>query len=520
VNASATATPYCTLAGGPDGPTCTANGSWLDSDGDGLSDVAEAQGYIDVNANGVYDPGIDIPLTGADPNKPDVFLHYDYTVASDHSHNPPAQAIQWIVDAFAAHGVNLHIDPQHNAICENAGDSGCITVGTGAQVVTLGAPGTGFTDPACAGPSAVSIHELRDAIPYLALIKPAYHYMVFAHYASVPSGGGPWICPTDPETPACGSLVSQPPAPGNSGTSEIGGDDSIVATQPFVDSGAVPDLSSIPLEWLGGLGMHEFGHNLGLLHGGSDCFNNKPNYVSVMNYRFYVAGIPVGASPGDSVTKSCSTDSDCYTGDQPSATQHCSTLTHACLRIDYSDRLFNDLDENNLDETVGLQGGATNTDISWWHAVTPTAFVHIPTNGTPIDWNLDGTITSGVAAEVNGDGTRTLLSTQNDWSTVSVNGVNQFANLKFKYQCDPNYGDDLITPRDLRFGKEEPMVAAARLSVERLLQRSWREALRTQPPGSWAARTSVQVVGRSGQPSERSAPAADWLKERPLWPAR
>jgi len=31
--------------------------------------------------------------------------------------------------------------------------------------------------------------------------------------------------------------------------------------------------------------MHEFGHTIGLYHGGSDPdINNKPNYISIMNY--------------------------------------------------------------------------------------------------------------------------------------------------------------------------------------------------------------------------------------------
>src|SRR5262249_44808424 len=39
--------------------------------------------------------------------------------------------------------------------------------------------------------------------------------------------------------------------------------------------------------------MHELGHNLGLNHGGApaDGVNFKPNYLSVMNYR-YLDGIP------------------------------------------------------------------------------------------------------------------------------------------------------------------------------------------------------------------------------------
>src|SRR5260370_10391560 len=170
----------------------------------------------------------------------------------------------------------------------------------------------------------------------------AYHYMVFGHYATCdphvdPNTGMPYCsaCPNDPEKPAC-SGPSTPPAATNLGTAEIIGDDTIVATGPFVDIGAVPNIASIPLESWAGLAMHELGHNLGLLHGGADCFNNKPNYVGVMNYRFYLNGIPVGAAPGDVVPKSCTTDADCpsagFAGH--AAQPHYSAVTSTCFRFD------------------------------------------------------------------------------------------------------------------------------------------------------------------------------------------
>ena len=37
--------------------------------------------------------------------------------------------------------------------------------------------------------------------------------------------------------------------------------------------------------------MHEFGHALGLQHGGGDGINNKPNYLSVMNYAMQACGV-------------------------------------------------------------------------------------------------------------------------------------------------------------------------------------------------------------------------------------
>ena len=442
LNASALGKPYCQLSSDANFAACNGSGSWVDSDGDGFSDAAEIQGYVDVNANGVYDPGVDIPLPDADPQRPDVYLHYDYAYAADHNHNPPPEAIRYIVEAFAAHGIRLHIDPQHNALCEHQGDANCITAGTGAKVVTLGAPLSGDIDVVCAGPSAVSMRQLRAAIPYLDLIKPVYHYMVFAHYATCPDAGHCSSCPADPENPACVS-PSQPPAATNLGTSEIFGNDSIVATQPFVDIGVVPGIPAVPLEAWSGLAMHEFGHNLGLLHGGADCFNNKPNYLSAMNYRFYTQGIPVAPFPGLTQPTACFADTDCSSSHAASA--HCSAFTHTCFRIDYSDRA-SDLDETNLNESLGLPGSPANdTDISFRHQISPTTgYVPVPTNGVPIDWDGNGFIGSGVIFDVNGDGSVNPLPGQNDWASVIINGVSQAANLKFPFQCQVTYTNQLV----------------------------------------------------------------------------
>jgi hypothetical protein len=262
LNRSAVAEPYCKLAGtnGPPDPnfaSCNASGAWIDSDGDGFSDAEEIQGFIDVNDNGVYDAGIDVLLPRADPHKPDVYLHYDYSYASDHDHNPPPEVIQWMVDAFTVHGVNLHIDPQHNAINEST-----------AKVVTRQDP----PDPACAGPSATSMNQLRQT--YLPLNQHlAYHYMVFRHWNTCDSALDCNNCPVDDE---CGGGL--PPAFGMYGSAEIAGDDAIVSFGTFVDAGR-----PIPSNAVSGITMHELGHNFGLFHGGGSCDNFKPNYLSVVN---------------------------------------------------------------------------------------------------------------------------------------------------------------------------------------------------------------------------------------------
>ncbi|RDX37025.1 hypothetical protein DZA50_03150 [Kangiella sp. HD9-110m-PIT-SAG07] len=44
--------------------------------------------------------------------------------------------------------------------------------------------------------------------------------------------------------------------------------------------------------------MHEFGHNLGLKHGGNDHINNEINYLSVMNYNYQMPGLTVNGNAG------------------------------------------------------------------------------------------------------------------------------------------------------------------------------------------------------------------------------
>src|SRR5207237_592093 len=141
--------------------------AYVDTDGDGLKDTWEANHYIDNDCNGVNDCNLvtgictnDTPLPGSDPNKPNVYVKWDYmtragayptsstvqgqgcdAVGTAHSHQPSGTAMQKVVDAFNAQNVILTYYPTHDAIVEH-------------EVTSLAAAGM---VPACAGADAVSL---------------------------------------------------------------------------------------------------------------------------------------------------------------------------------------------------------------------------------------------------------------------------------------------------------------------------------------------------------------------------
>jgi hypothetical protein len=121
---------------------------------------------------------------------------------------------------------------------------------------------------------------------------------------------------------------------------------------------------------------HELGHNLGLHHGGDTDCNHKPNYNSIMNYRHQFPGV----------------DIDCDTNVSAGP-------------ADYSLGMRNTLDENDLDEALGVCGGI------------------------PVNWNGKNGIEPSVKYDVNADdggqiatcgGTYTTLTDFDDWANIEI----------------------------------------------------------------------------------------------------
>jgi hypothetical protein len=154
----------------------------------------------------------------------------------------------------------------------------------------------------------------------------------------------------------------------SSGQAELPGDDMIVSLYCFGSDGNVANTI-----------MHELGHNLSLRHGGFQNCNYKPNYNSVMNYLYQFSGVDSNCTPpGDAV-------------------------------LDYSigDRI--DLDENNLDENMGVCGAPL------W------------------DWNGNSVIETGVVLDLNSadpfelpfcGNLLTILQDYDDWGNLYFLGLN------------------------------------------------------------------------------------------------
>jgi len=303
--------------------TLATDAASLDSDGDDLPDVWETGGY-DADGDGTVD--IDLPALGADPHRPDVFVEVDVMQGLT---NPPGAAI-WtgVEDVFAAAPV---INP--------SADSGIsMVLDTGGTVPFTNAIDFNLADNPMLGQA--DFYTLKAANFDNAVRDRVYHYAIWANARPNGSSGV--------------SDVSF--ATGN------GGDDLIVS---FDDFPASFQTDKAMIETF----VHEFGHNLGLRHGGEDHSTNNPTYSSVMSYSWQLR---TGRS---NATRRANPVYQPFYYQTDGATEPGGALPGAFSDLtDYSTGMGRALDESCLDETVGLWGG------------------------NAIDWNNDGDTTDTCAS--------------------------------------------------------------------------------------------------------------------------
>jgi len=306
-----------------------------DTDDDGISDGDEVNG----TAN-----GLNLPAMGVNPLHKDILLEYDwlndFECGAAHSHRPTAAMLAVVRDAFASapvenpdgqSGIRVYQDV---APGKDGMDSGSNLVVNGAAVAN------GYLEGGIGSADYVN----AEALNFSANRHGYFHYVIFAHGYTA--------------------------APGSSGQASIGGHRMLI-TLGCGYSDVNPVAYTI---------VHELGHNLGLLHGGDEQCNRKPNYNSVMNYRFQFTGAM-----------------DC--------------LQHPLGRPDYSDGTRRPLNENGLVETDGV--------------------CQLPTTrrGPPIDWNRNHVIDlNPVSHDVNFYPNSdcpglTLLRDYDDWSHIQLSSV-------------------------------------------------------------------------------------------------
>ena len=295
-----------------------------DTDGDGLSDAIEVYGTAQ---------GLDLPALGTQPLRADVFVEVDWfedstACGTRHSHKLGDDAVDIAVETFAAAprrnpdgstGISLHVEYGQDRPLQG----GNLIDDEDAEI-------TGRVDGEFLELKSQHFAENRHGV---------FHYVIAAH---------------------------QYDGTGSSGWAEIDGDDFLVATHCWNDNDT----------WTAGTLVHELGHNLGLNHGGGTGCNHKPNYPSVMNYRYQFVGA----------------DLDCDgVGDRI---------------VDYSRGARGPLDESALDERVGICGPA-------------------------LDWDGDGELAPSVSVNINADerdqnacgGVLSVLGDHDDWGALRLGGI-------------------------------------------------------------------------------------------------
>ncbi|HUQ87740.1 MAG TPA: Calx-beta domain-containing protein, partial [Vicinamibacterales bacterium] len=315
-----------------------------DTDGDGILDGDEVLGTL---------AGLDLPGMGASPVKKNILFEYDWfddtfndpgvngDVCGAHTHRPTAAMIARVSASFAASPLTNPDGTTGITLIHDYGQGGGFTGGSlvaHAPNVTGGVDGVDFINTKNAN--------------FAANRNGYFHYVMMGH----------WY--TD--------------ALGSSGQAELPGDDLIVTLGCFnsTNNGA----NTI---------MHEAGHNFNIRHGGNENCNWKPNYNSVMNYRFQFPGVDTSCNAiGNSGESNV---------------------------LDYSRGVRIPLNENALNENGGTCGA------------------------TPIDWNFSGTFTSGLVYDLNRNSSNPTAATpvenfgcaanlqtlndHNDWANMSFTGL-------------------------------------------------------------------------------------------------
>lgn len=342
-----------------------------DHDHDGLCDDAERRyktdptladsdgdaipDAVEINGDKLPDGTLfDLRALGADPKKKDVFVRYDWTP----NREPGAESVRLVTEAYAAAPATApDFTPGINLHLQR-----------GQQLASQG--DVGLTPKA--------IKDIRDQ-SFKQTFSFPFHYVLFTDFLVGHDASG-----ISPEIPGVNFVVS------------LG---VVKNVTPLIEAGTL---------------MHELGHNLGLQHGGNEPMNNKPNYLSVMNYLYQFDGFQ--RVPGD-------------------------RRTQTARVIDYARFETEEVDERNLDERVGFKAkgasqGASFTIYNPFYMRCPIGVIgkrllgcsYPKLNGQfpgAIDFNgVRGPVDTGVRVDLNGNHRRDVFREGiNDWASLNFTGI-------------------------------------------------------------------------------------------------
>ncbi|QLI81450.1 lamin tail domain-containing protein [Chitinibacter fontanus] len=354
--------PFGTPAGRND-----VDSNATDNDHDGIPTSAKQPG-------GSY-AGLDLYAMGVRAGRPSILLHVDWMQSStDEGIKPRKEALQMVREAFNRKGIDLLIDagqlysPVFNPADFNLGNGKEVPF---ARCVSL------YKNPDCAD----VISYKNDSMDVRRRL--IFHYMLMGSTQNTNGYGG------------------------SSGLAEINGNDLLVSLGFWgLNSSSANNLYML-INYQAGTIMHELGHNLGLQHGGNEATNDKPNYLSVMNYLYQLNGVPSdpsGQSMMERIYYNLNNRGKATPGRAANTYGVCDVLDGPCgnrFVIDYSNGSSTSLNENALNEAKLVGRGANN--------------------GTFADWNANAIVDSNVSFDTNNDGQiQTSLSDYDDWGKIQL----------------------------------------------------------------------------------------------------
>jgi hypothetical protein len=334
-----------------------------DSDGDGIPDSAEVAG-------GTF-AGIDLYAMGSRTNQIDVFIEVDQMDSTDPGIIVRKEALQKMVDVFALKNVHIHFDAGN--LFAPSFSIQDFNLGQGVSVVPY-EKCTHMDMSICSSNLTFrkTIYDWKDENMDLRR-RPVFHYALFANSQNTNGSAG------------------------SSGLAETPGNDLIISLGSWgLSVNIANDLNKV-INFQASTLMHEFGHNLGLNHGGNEALNYKPNYLSVMNYMYQLNGLDP-----DPTSSTAHLRWRREKGDGTPAL--CNLVASPCgvpsqFVMDYSNGSSASLSEAGLNESANLGRGSNG--------------------GAYADWDLNGLLTSGaISKDLNLNGQIETHSDYDDWSNL------------------------------------------------------------------------------------------------------